>query len=663
LYIFRNKNILFCLKTVFFIAGCLLRQESSRAQIATIRQLEASAAVTTDSARYVDLMNLLAGQYQHRHLDTCYIYLCRAREVAQRHGYGRGEAAAYRGLGSYYAYRDNSYLSFRFYIDALNLYKDLGDSAGICQTSMHLGVYYQYEKQYREAGDYMKRAMSMSERLKNDTIYMALMANYYFIYVSDLRADRSSDVVDKKKAYQALTKAKQMAAAVGDERLMIYTGMLQAQELIYAKIGISDGLARLNTLIAEAEKKGYVYHAMYGYAHLASFLARNHLADSLPAQRQLVRLALGGGYRELALPVVSKLYAWYDRRHDEDSAQLYGTMMLDIVEKEEQSKTQGELDYIDYYMQEKKLRALQLQHDYQQHVLDKKALESRNRYIVIIFLAVLLLLTILLLADVNRSHRRSRANAARLGEKNREISEKNALLRTHDDFKNKLISLIAHDFRVPLNHIIDLTNLLKDNSLEYDEATALFKKLETKTRHTLHIFDSILRWIRSQLSGFVYTPAVCTPAEMIQEVLEILKENCTEKLLEVTVDVPGDIYLMADREMLQFVHRNVLHNAIKFSPAGSRLLVTATLTGDQVTIAITDEGRGVPPDILPYLFEYRNRDQVGNKISSGAGLALIICKDFMDKMGGTIQGINNAGKGSTFSYTLPLAKTASSIAT
>lgn len=652
--IFHNKNVLFLLIIVF--AGCFFRQGPLYAQTTVIHQLKNEAASVKDSAQYVDLMNLLAGQYQHRHLDTCYFYLSRAREVALRCGYHKGEAAAYRGLANYYVYRDNSYLSFRFYIDALNLYKQLGDSAGICQTSMHLGVYYRYEKQYNEASYYMKRAMSISDHLKDDSLLMVLLANYYFIYVSDVRDNPSGDITNRKTAYQALAKARQMATIVNDERLLIYTGMLHALELIYGKTNIPEGIDKLTALIADAERKGYIYHALYGSSHLASYRARNQQADSLAAQKEVVRLAIAGGYRERALPVVLKLYAWYDTHHQEDTATFYGLMMLDIIEKEEQSKTQGELDYIDYYMQEKKLRALQLQHDYQQQVLDKKAMESRNRYVVIIFLTVLLMLTVLLLLDINRSHRRSRRNAARLGEKNREISEKNALLRAQDDFKNKLISLIAHDFRVPLNHIIDITNLLKDQSLDYDEATVLFSRLETKSSHTLHVFDSILRWIRSQLSGFVYTPAVCAPAAMIREALVILKEYSTERHLNIQVDVPEDVFVLADKEMLQFVHRNLLHNAMKFSTAGSSICVTCTVNDGRATISVMDRGRGVDTDILPHLFEYRNRERKHGKVHGGAGLALIICKDFMDKMNGTIQGINNPEKGSTFSYTLPLAK-------
>ncbi len=654
MYIFRNKNVLINLMIV--ISGCFVRQETVYAQKGVISSLQATAATTTDSIRYVDLMNQLAGQFQHIQLDTCFIYLCKAREVAQRLKYVNGEAAAYRGLGGYYAYRDNSYLSFRFYIDALNLYKELGDSAGICQTCMHLGVYYQFEKQYEEADGYMKRALDIGRRLKNDSLLMALRANCYFIYISNFRAGRSSDLFDRKKAIRALTTARQMATRAGDERLLLYTGMLQAQELIYSKTAEAEGVAKLIALVAEAERKGYVYHAMYGSSHLVSYKSRSHQADSTIFRRQMVRLALEGGYRELALPGVAKLYAWYDSHNKSDSAQFYAAAMLDIMEREEQSKTQGELDYIDYYMQEKKLRALQLQHDYQQQLLDKKGMESRGRYAVIIFLTILLVLTVLLLVDVNRSHRRSRRNAIQLGEKNREISEKNALLRTNDDFKNKLISLIAHDFRVPLNHIIDITNLLKDQSLAYDDATDLFRKLETKSQQTLHIFDSILRWIRSQLSGFVYTPVVCRPAAMIREAMEVLKDDYVEKALTIQLDIPEDLEVLADREMLQFVHRNLLHNAVKFSPVQGAVYIRAAVEGNKVTISVSDEGKGVDPGVLHHLFEYRNREKDRGRTNGGAGLALIICKDFMDKMGGTIQATNNPESGSTFSYTLPFAR-------
>jgi signal transduction histidine kinase len=591
----------------------------------------------------IDSLNKLASQYLHRQLDTCFFYLSAARNAARHSGYKKGEAQVYRTLGAYYACRDNSYLSFRFYLDALKTYEALGDSAGICLLNMDIGTYYQFEGKHREAAPYITKAMDIGHRIHQDSLYLSVLAKYYFIY--------RSDSLHAADAVKALFTAGELAEKYGNISMVLYTGMLEADELL-DKGDTAKAVDHLSTMIAESFHRGYAYHAMYGLAQMAEYKSLLHQSDSLYYQREMVNIGMMAGYRELVLPQVLDLYAHYAKYGPADSAAHYSDVIMEITEKREKSKTQGELEYVDYYMQEKQLRELQLQHDYQRQLLDKKAIGTRDRYIIIIALILLLLLTILLLADVNRSYRRSGKNAKHLGEMNREISEKNVLLRTHDDFKNKLISLIAHDFRAPLIHITDITTLLKDQLLTFEEAAKLFRKLEGNSQHTLHVFDNILRWISSQLSGFVYTPVPCSPAIMITEALQALKENCEEKSLQINRQLPEDISVLADREMLQFVHRNLLHNAVKFSLAGGTIYIYAEITKEQVTIFFKDEGKGIQPDISAHIFEYQDtREKNG-----GAGLALIICKDFMDKMNGTIQAVNNPDKGCTFSYTLPVAK-------
>jgi signal transduction histidine kinase len=577
----------------------------------------------------------------YRQLDTCFVYLSAARDAARQSGYKKGEAQAYRTLGAYYSYRDNSYLSFRFYQDALKTYESLGDSAGICLLNMDIGTYYQFEGKHREAAPYIKRAVDIGSRLQHDSLYLAVLAKYYFIY--------RFDSLHAADAVKALFTAGELAKKYDDTGMVLYTGMLEADVLV-DKGDTATAVPQLERMITAAFNAGYLYHAMYGLSQMAEYKSYQHHPDSLYYIQQMVNTGIKGGYRELVLPDALSLYAHYAKT---DSAAYYSNIILDITEKREKSKTQGELDYVDYYMQEKQLRELKLQHDYQQQLLDRKAIGSRNRYTIILALIVLLLLTALLLLDLNRSYRRSGRHAKRLGEKNREISEKNVLLRTHDDFKNKLISLIAHDFRAPLIHITDITTLLKDKLLTLEEAAKLFRRLESNSQHTLHVFDNILRWISAQLSGFVYTPMPCNPAIMIAEALQALKENCDEKSLEVDIQLSADILLLADREMLQFVHRNLLHNAVKFSPVKGVIRVTATLENGWGTVCFSDNGRGIQPETMAHLFEYQDTPND----NGGAGLALIICKDFMDKMGGTIQVVNNhPDKGCTFSYTLPVIK-------
>jgi len=624
--------------------GLLVRCEISFGQI---QQLKNALVTTQDSVTYSRILIALAQKYQNRQLDTCFQYLTQARGITKRIGFKWGEAEVYRGLGGYYAYRDNSYLSFRFYLDALKLYKELKDSTGMTLVNIKLGVYQHYQGQHKEAEQYIKQALGMAMHMRNDSVMSAVMANYFFIY--------RNDTAHRALASNYLANAYQLAMKGGHTRMIIYTGLLKADE-IYDKGDTALAITKVKDLVRIALKKGFLYHALYGYAQLADYAVQAHRADSMIYQKEVIKLGLEGGYREIVLPVVAKFYHYYELTHQKKEADYYADLMADITELYEQSRSQGEQDYMDYYLQEKQLRQLQLQHDFQQQQLDRKSLEAGSRYLVIVCLIVLLILLILLLLDLNRSHRSSRKNADRLREMNKQISEQNALLRTHDDFKNKLISLIAHDFRSPLIQIIEITAYLQQGAFSVQEATMLFRKLESNVANTLKIFENILRWIRTQLSGFIYQPLPYTPADLIKEAMVSMKEEIQEKQVQILVQVAPDLQVMADKEMLQFVHRNLLHNAIKFSPPRGTIAITASIQKDMLTVSIADEGKGISTAMLDRLFEYRPENKATASSKGGAGLALIICKDFMDKMGGTIQAENRAEKGSTFSYTLPCVK-------
>lgn len=624
--------------------GLFVRCECSFGQI---QKMKHALAVTQDSVVYSRILIALAQKYQNRQLDTCFQYLTTARGITKRIGFKWGEAEVYRGLGGYYAYRDNSYLSFRFYLDALKLYRELNDSTGIILVNIKLGVYQHYQGQQAEAAQYIKQALGMAMRMRNDSVMSAVMANYFFIY--------RKDTAHQALASQYLENGYQLAIKGGHTRMIIYTGLLKADEM-YDKGDTARAVAKVNELVRIALKKGFLYHALYGYAQLADYAIQRRRADSVIYQKEVIRLGLQGGYREIVLPEVARFYRYYELRHQSREADYYADLMADITEQYEQSRSQGEQDYMDYYLQEATLRQLQLQHDFQQQQLDRKSLEARSRYMVIVCLVLLLILLILLLADINRSHRSSCRNARRLRELNKHITEQNSLLCTHDDFKNKLISLIAHDFRSPLAQIIQITDYLQQGAFTMAEAAILFRRLEGNAENTLQIFENILRWIRTQLSGFVYQPLPCSPADLIQEAMSTLQDEILGKQVQVLITVPRDLQVWADREMLQFVHRNLLHNAVKFSPPQSTITVTAQVDNDVVTVSVADEGTGITPVMLDHLFEFKT-DKKGTKQSKGgAGVALIICKDFMDKMSGTITAVNRSDKGCKFSYTLPWVK-------
>jgi len=549
-------------------------------------------------------------------------------------------------MGNYYALRSNSYLSYRCYLEALQAYEEMADSDNICVSLMNIGVYYKYDGQIKPAAHYIGRAMKMAPRLQKELTYASVLTNYYVVH--------SGDATRQDSLKWALAKADSIANKYNDERSLLNLGLYNAYELLQEGKAAASEKALLAT-ISNAERNGYTYISMSACAYLAIFKAWLRQPDSLQYKEEMVRYGMAGGYHELLLPTAIDLYNWHASQGNDAAAAHYSSLLLVIIEKERSAKTQGELDYLGYFMQGQRLRELQLQHRSQQQQLDKKRLENLHRQYFLGGMVLLLLMLAILLVFLLGAYNRSKENAARLAEKYREISEKNALLKTHDDFKNKLISLIAHDFRSPLVHIKEITSFVKENAFTLEEAADMMVKVERSSRNTLHTFENILRWISSQLSGFVYTPEPYTLATMLQEAIGNLEDIINEKEVEIKIDIPGELQVMAERQMLQFVHRNFIHNAVKFSPRGGIIYISAALTGNELRVTVTDQGPGIPEDILPQLFEYRSSDRPGRGKQQGAGLALIICKDFMQMMNGAVQAANIPGRGAALSYTLPIA--------
>jgi signal transduction histidine kinase len=617
-----------------------------KAQSNEISELKAQLPHTTDSTHYVNILNRLSVLYLTQQLDTCFLYINTARGIAERQAYLKGQAGVYMNLGGYYALRFNRFLSYRFYLDALRAYDALGDSAAVSQVLSSIAIYYQYAGQRAPAIEYMRQAMQKSRHMHNDSLYATVLADYYFVHAADTsRAD---------SAQWALATARRLAGRYGDVRMQLKCSFYEAGEL-FKKGEVAAAQKQLQQVITQSLNNNYAYLAMYASAQLASYKVRLKQADSLQYRVNMVQYGVTGGYWELVLAAAADLYTFYTQHGQAAAAAYYSHLMLHILEKEQAVKKQGELDYIAYYRQNDRLNALQLQHRLQQVQLDQKHLANRKRQYLAGGMILLLLLVVLLLTFFYYAYKHSRESGIQLTEKYKEISEKNALLQTHDDFKNKLISLIAHDFRLPLVNILEIMHFLQGQSLEPAAATSLLTGVERSSRNTLHTFDSILRWIRSQLSGFVYAPEPCRLHALVNAALQSLADVITERQVHVYVHIPNNLCALAEREMLQFVHRNFIHNAVKFSPRNGSIYITARVENGQVTVTVTDEGSGIPGHLLPHLFEYHTDSRPPKSKQQGAGLALIICRDFLGMMQGSVHVANTPHQGAALSYTLPVA--------
>ncbi|RFS24568.1 sensor histidine kinase [Chitinophaga silvatica] len=613
---------------------------AQRYEIRTAKQLLSSA---TDSIRYVDALNKVSALYLNCQLDSGGIYAHNAYNIAARNKYLKGIADANRNLGRYYLLRPQVYLATRCFDHALIHYRQAGDSVGVALTLAQLAVCYHFQR--NQVGANLSITASFKSVIKpSDSIKSFLLVTYYAVFINDSTTRRAA-----KSALNELNSLNSQSVPLN---VKLLAQLYVAKELIEAgKMDTAIGLLKNN--LQQSDTSGLTYMSLYTCNFLGTQLAVNRNKDSIFYQQKMIEYGVEGGYTGLILGTVNKLASYYLKKNDQTRAAEYSRIALQIMQQQQEGIKQGEADYLSYFFGDEKLRTLKRQHESQSALLASTSTNSRFAYYQMILIIIAVLILGIFLSVIYRLYKLSYSSTVSLKEWQHELVIGNRALQQNDDFKNKLISMIAHDFRTPLHNIVSITGFVNEEVLTVTEAAAMIKQVDKTAEYTLQLFEEISRWIRTQISGFKYQPISLSVNELISKTQQSLGQTLHEKNIRLVVDIPPSTYVLGDFEMIQFIHRNFLHNAIKFSSDNGIIRIVSEKENGVVKILFVDEGAGIDKDILPQLFIWNNTTKDKDRMNKGAGLALIICKDFIEKMNGTIGAFNNEDEGSTFYYQLP----------
>ncbi len=231
-----------------------------------------------------------------------------------------------------------------------------------------------------------------------------------------------------------------------------------------------------------------------------------------------------------------------------------------------------------------------------------------------------------------------------------------AKLKEINTTKDKFFSIIAHDLKNPFNAIMGFSNILKDEAHEMDIPT-IQEYADMINRAAVQVFrllDNLLNWARIQQDQIPFNPTTLILKEITDEMIELMRESAARKQIVINNLIADELTVKADSDMLKSIFRNLLSNAIKFTSSNGKVELDAVKDGDKVKIAVNDNGRGMSKENLDKLFKldigYSTR---GTENEEGTGLGLILCKEFIEKHGGTFSVESELDIGSRFSFTLP----------
>lgn len=230
-------------------------------------------------------------------------------------------------------------------------------------------------------------------------------------------------------------------------------------------------------------------------------------------------------------------------------------------------------------------------------------------------------------------------------------------LRELNATKDRFFSIIAHDLRNPLISMLSIVQYLKDEreALEEGEKMRYLGDLDQVSNRTITLLDNLLQWAKCQTGDIQYDPAPWRLNDLLLEGTGSLEGYARNKGIHLEVRAKDDLKVLADRDMITTVVRNLVSNAVKFSHSGSEVVIDTETRNNMAVVQVKDRGVGISPQDREKLFRIDVPfSTLGTSRERGTGLGLILCRDFVRKHGGEIWLVSELDEGTIFHFTVPL---------
>lgn len=201
------------------------------------------------------------------------------------------------------------------------------------------------------------------------------------------------------------------------------------------------------------------------------------------------------------------------------------------------------------------------------------------------------------------------------------------------------------------------SDLLSKNIRKYDidKIESFVNIINQSSHHTFNLLNDILLWIKAQSGQLQIEPEKINIKEICEQIIEDMRLTASNKNIFVNCFATDDTTVVGDKNMLNTVLRNLISNAIKFTPKEGLININAEHKDTTTTISVSDNGVGIDTETLKKLFDITEKNTTpGTENEKGTGLGLLLCKEFVEKHGGKIWVESELGKGSNFKFTLPL---------
>ena len=639
-----------------------------------------------------NVLNSIGGVYLNQSnyplaLEYCQKSLKISEELASKRGIG----LALNSMGSVYSNQGNYPLALEYYQKSLKISEEIGNKQGVGGTLNNMGNIYKNQGNYHLALEYSQKALKIGKEIGNKQVvshslnimggvynkqnnYSLALEHYQeSLKIKEEIGDKWGKTYSLKGLAEVYQKQKDFDKAIEYAQKSLQTAreiravaeIAKASQALFQTHKLKDDYVKAleyyelykqtndsifsldkSMAIANLEAKADIEKKQGEIAIFAKdkeldkqkqeVLAKDLQLERIEAERQKsAKLALEQQAK------ADKLFALARHEHDQRKQDSLSTLA---------QKSQLLADNLK--VNELKLRAESKAK--QLEILQEKEAKEFQQYINYLVMVVLLSVVIFTYFIFKSRQKEIRAKELIAIQKEKLTVQAEQLLDANNS-KDKLFAILGHDLRSPVTTLEGFLALMQRGVISTEEFQAHLPIFYTNVKNLQNTLNNLLQWSISQMNGINAQPVQVNTKYIIAENISLFTTIAEVKNITFTSDVPTDVFVWADENHFHLLLRNLINNAIKFTPEGGQIKVTAQQTLNNLEVSITDNGVGMTKEQTAKLFKKnQNFTTRGTSGETGTGLGLELCQEIVAKNGGKLWVISTKGEGSTFTFSLPM---------
>lgn len=527
--------------------------------------------------------------YAEPNPDSSITYAEKLINLAKTEGNSKFEYTAYLLAGNNHAYLGRIFKSIEYYFKAADVAEQAGDKRGLSMAFTSLASSYKKTGNYQLSQDYYQKALPILKELEQYDVmglaYTNMAYGYYERNLLDSAEYFSLLGIDYLESYfpRGLDYAKGNLALIQLRlnKAGAYGSLLDVIEILKIKedeFAISDYLSELAAILLD---QGKLVEAVIAGEESMVYSKKLGLKEQIrDASKSLCDLyAMQGDFKK-ALHYQTQYTIYKDSINNIESVNQIANLRTEF----EIGQAQAQMD----------------------------AQQQTQQVINWALIFGLGLLTVFGVAQYRNSRQRMQINQV-LRDQKTELEDQKSKLEEVNRTKDRFFSIISHDLRGPVNAFHGVSRMIKFfvQNKQMDQLEVLAEEIDQSVDRLSSLLDNLLNWAVQQQGQFPYVPEKIEIKTMADDLIEVFTTMAKSKQIALNCKVPQGLYVWADRNTTMTILRNLVSNALKFTPREGHVTLTASGDGQSVKIEVNDSGIGIPKDKLGHLFQLNEEASTG----------------------------------------------------